>query len=63
MQTIGEEIDAMAEEYQSEKIVLIGHSAGGGLSLEYLDDSLNHEVIAGYIHLASFPLPRQVFRC
>lgn len=56
VQTIGEEIDAMTEEYQSEKIVLIGHSAGGGLSLEYLDDSLNHEAIAGYIHLASFPL-------
>ena len=53
---INDEIEDMKSIYQAEQIILIGHSAGGGLSLDYLDNSLYHEKIAAYIHLASFPI-------
>ena len=56
IEKIDAEIIDMLETYETEQIILIGHSAGGGLSLDYLDNSLNHEKIAAYIHLASFPI-------
>ena len=53
---INDEIEDMKSLYQTEQIILIGHSAGGGLSLDYLDNSMHHDTIAAYIHLASFPI-------
>ncbi|MEM6927977.1 MAG: alpha/beta hydrolase [Myxococcota bacterium] len=44
--------DAVVERYAPERLVLMGHSLGGGLSLGYLRDAEAREGVDGYIDIA-----------
>jgi len=48
-------IDGVIAKTGKSQIYLIGHSAGGGLSYSYCNDSLRSKKIAKYVHLASTP--------
>ncbi len=53
-------IDEILIRHGAEQVDLAGHSAGGGLSWEYISDSARVAKIAHYVHLGSFstePVP------
>jgi len=57
-------IDDVIAKTGSEKVNLMGHSAGGGVAYAYLSDAQNEQKVAHYAHLASFtnmepPLPNE----
>jgi pimeloyl-ACP methyl ester carboxylesterase len=47
-------IDAVRAETGSEQVDLVGHSAGGGLGYDYLEDPTRAAKVAHYIHIGSF---------
>ena len=47
-------IDNVLQETGATQVDLAGHSAGGGLSYEFLSDALRAEKVANYAHIASF---------
>ena len=49
-------IDAILEASDCEQLFLMGHSAGGGLSVSYLKDEIRAAKVAKYIHIGSFAL-------
>jgi pimeloyl-ACP methyl ester carboxylesterase len=47
-------VDEVLAATGADSIDLVGHSAGGGLSYEYLSDSSRADKVAHYVHVASF---------
>lgn len=50
-------IDAILAETGADAVDLMGHSAGGGLGYEYLDDATRAAKVAHYVHIGSFANP------
>jgi pimeloyl-ACP methyl ester carboxylesterase len=53
--------DAVEERYEPERLVLGGHSLGGGLSIGYLSEPGNREGIAGYVDVSGARNAEQAF--
>ena len=50
---LDEFVDSVLEDTGSDRVDLVGHSAGGGLGYEYLEDAERAAKVAHYIHVAS----------
>lgn len=48
-------IDGVLAETGAQRVVLIGHSKGGGLSYTYLEDPAHVAKVSHYVHVGSFP--------
>jgi pimeloyl-ACP methyl ester carboxylesterase len=48
-------IDALLNATGAERVVLMGHSKGGGLGYTYLSDPARADKVARYVHIGSFP--------
>ena len=53
---LGTLVDKVLEATGSKQVVLVGHSAGGGLSFKYMDDIENAQKVSKYIHIGSFKM-------
>lgn len=51
-------VDELLELSGRDQVDLVGHSAGGGVSYDYLSSSDNEAKVAHYVHIGSFPNER-----
>jgi pimeloyl-ACP methyl ester carboxylesterase len=54
---LDERINQILARTKSQKVHLVGHSAGGGLGYAYLADSARAQKVARYVHIGSGPQP------
>ena len=59
---LDELIDQLIRESSYEQVDLVGHSAGGGISYQYLEDLERAQKVHKYVHIASFPSDRPAGR-
>ena len=53
---LDQHIDAILDSTECEQLILMGHSAGGGLSVSYLESAEQAAKVSHYVHIGSFGL-------
>lgn len=56
LQLLSDFVDEVLERTFSDKVILVGHSAGGRLAYKYMDNENQAAKVAKYIHIGSFKM-------
>lgn len=56
LQLLSNFVDEVLVRSVSNRVILVGHSAGGGLAYKYMDDENQAAKVAKYIHIGSFKM-------